>query len=220
MDSRPRVAHVGLIGMIAIGLAGCGDGEDTQAAITQTTTVANRAPVIGGTPPASVLAGGSYGFLPVANDADGDDLSFSAAGLPSWASFNTVNGALTGRPTAGDIGTYGNVSITVTDGTATASLGPFSIQVVQVGPGTVTLTWMPPTENTDGSVLTDLAGYVVYWGTVSGSYPNSVTLSNPGLTSYVVDNLLSGTTYYFATTAYNNDGMESTFSNEASKAIP
>jgi hypothetical protein len=47
-----------------------------------------------------------------------------------------------------------------------------------------------------------------------------VTLSNPGLTTYVVESLLAGRTYFFATTAGNSDGVYSDYSAEASKAIP
>jgi hypothetical protein len=85
--------------------------------------------------------------------------------------------------------------------------------------GTATLSWEAPTQYTDGAALTDLAGYIVYWGLSSGIYPNSVTLDNPGLTTYVVDNLSNGT-YYFATKAFNSEGVESAFSSEASKTIP
>ncbi|MND05785.1 hypothetical protein D3C83_267820 [compost metagenome] len=54
---------------------------------------------------------------------------------------------------------------------------------------------------------------------MSGNYPNEVTINNPGVTTYIVDNLGSGT-YYFVTTAINSQGLESAFSNEASKTIP
>jgi len=80
------------------------------------------------------------------------------------------------------------------------------------------LMWTPPTQNTDGSPLTNLAGYKIYWGTTQGAYPNSATLNNPGLTSYVVGNLVPGT-YYFAATAFNASGQESPLSNGASKTI-
>ncbi len=72
----------------------------------------------------------------------------------------------------------------------------------------ITLNWQPPTENTDGSALTDLSGYVISYGTQSGNYPNNITLNNPGLTTYVVDNLSPGT-YYFTITATASDGTQS-----------
>ena len=80
------------------------------------------------------------------------------------------------------------------------------------------LTWTPPAQYTDGTPLTDLAGYKVYWGTTPGSYTNSVTLSNPGLSSYVVDQLTPAT-WYFALTAVNTAGVESDLSNQASKRV-
>jgi hypothetical protein len=91
--------------------------------------------------------------------------------------------------------------------------------VQAVATGAVTLNWVPPTENNDGSPLTDLAGFRVYWSTTQGTYPNSVTLDNAGLTAYVVENLVPGT-YYFVITALNTSGVESGFSNVASKTIP
>ncbi len=76
-----------------------------------------------------------------------------------------------------------------------------------------------PTTNMDGSPLADLAGYRIYWGTTPGSYSNSVTVNNPGLASYMVENLVPST-YYFVTTAFNTAGNASEFSNMAQKTIP
>ena len=182
-------------------------------------TATNTAPVISGTPPGSVIEGQAYSFTPQVADADDDTLTFSAGNLPSWASFDTSTGRLSGTPDASRIGVYSNITITVSDGTASDTLGPFAISVVAIAMGTATLTWEPPSENTDGTPLTDLAGYTVYWGTTPGTYSNSVTLDSPGITTYVIDNLLPGNTYYFVATAFNSDGVESSFSNEASKTI-
>lgn len=180
----------------------------------------NSPPTISGTPAEQVLAGSSYAFRPTAADADGDALTFAAEGRPAWASFDAGTGLLSGNPTGADVGTYSNIVISVSDGIDQASLGAFSITVTPAATGTATLSWTPPTENTDGSPLSNLAGYRVYWGSSPGSYTESVYVANPGVTSYVVENLLSGSTYYFAITAVNEPGAESTFSNEASKAIP
>ena len=84
--------------------------------------------------------------------------------------------------------------------------------------GAATLDWMPPTTNMDGSLLADLAGYRIYWGTTPGSYPNSVTVNNPGISAYMVENL-APSTYYFVTTAFNTAGVESELSNMAQKTI-
>jgi len=86
--------------------------------------------------------------------------------------------------------------------------------------GSAVLSWTVPTTNTDGSALTDLAGYKIYYGTVSGVYgapidAGSAVGSPPG---YTVNNLGIGT-YYFAVTAYDTAGRESAFSNETSKTF-
>jgi len=81
-----------------------------------------------------------------------------------------------------------------------------------------TLTWTPPLTHTDGSALTDLAGYRIYYGTTSGNYSSVITLNNPGLSEYVIDNLPSNT-YYMVITAVDSSGIESTYSNEVSKSI-
>ena len=67
-------------------------------------------------------------------------------------------------------------------------------------------------------MLMDLAGYKLYWGTMPGVYTDSVTIDNPGLSSYVVDNLVPGT-YEFVATAFNTSGVESTYSNPATKVL-
>lgn len=88
-----------------------------------------------------------------------------------------------------------------------------------VGSGSVTLAWQPPTENADGSALTDLSGYNIYIGTISNNYEYmEVRLDNPGLTAYVVENLEPGT-YYFAATAFNSSGVESAFSGEVVRTV-
>ena len=79
--------------------------------------------------------------------------------------------------------------------------------------GMVTLSWQPPTQNADGTPLMDLAGYTIYFGTETQSYDSEIQLDNPGLTTYVVENLAPDT-YYFAATAVNSSGIESTFSGE------
>ena len=81
------------------------------------------------------------------------------------------------------------------------------------------LSWTPPTENTDGSVLTNLAGYKIYYGTTSGEYNVVITLDNPSLSEYLVENLPTGYTYYFVITAFNSSGVESGYSVEGFKSL-
>ncbi len=93
--------------------------------------------------------------------------------------------------------------------------GGGSVTVNQVGLGSPTLSWTPPTQNSDGSWLTDLAGYKIYYGNESGNYHTSIQIDNPGIASYFVE-YLTPNTYYFVITAINSSGVESNFSNEAS----
>jgi hypothetical protein len=78
----------------------------------------------------------------------------------------------------------------------------------------VTLTWTPPTTNTDGTELTDLAGYLVYYGTSSGSYGSPIDVGN--VNTYSITNLAAGS-YYFAVKAYDTARINSDFSNEVLK---
>lgn len=96
--------------------------------------------------------------------------------------------------------------------------GGVAANMTLVGSGNATLSWMPPTLNTDGSPLTDLAGYRIYYGNQPGNYHSSILVDNPGLTIYVVENLRPNT-YYFVMTAINSRGVESDFSNEASRQV-
>ncbi len=82
-----------------------------------------------------------------------------------------------------------------------------------------TLTWTAPTQNTDGTDLTDLAGFKVYWGTTQGGpYDDQVDINDPGVTTWVVSPLASGA-WFFVATAYNAIGTESDVSNEAMKIL-
>jgi hypothetical protein len=106
----------------------------------------------------------------------------------------------------------------VSDGRASASLPAFGITVTDVASGSATLSWTPPTRNTNGTALTNLAGYRIYYGTNSSALNRTVQIANAGVATYVIDNLTPGT-WYFSVRAYNTAGVESTASNMASKTI-
>jgi hypothetical protein len=178
----------------------------------------NAAPQIVGAPGPEVVVGQAYSFTPSAADTDGDPLTFSIASQPAWASFNIATGRLSGTPTPGDVGSYEDITITVSDGEANHALPQFAIDVVQQSNGSVTLAWQPPTENTDGTPVVNLGGYKIHYGTQSGRYDTVIAVSNPGVTRYMVDNLSPGT-YFFAVTAVAASGAESGLSGEASKTI-
>ena len=178
----------------------------------------NVAPQIVGSPRGEVPVGNAYSFVPSASDANGDRLTFSIAGKPGWAYFNKFTGRLGGIPTAADVGSYEEISISVSDGKSSQTLPQFAINVVQQSNGSATLAWQPPTENTDGSPLTNLSGYRIHYGTQPGHYDSTITVNNAGVTRYVIENLAPGT-YFFAITAVSGAGAESDPSGEASKTI-
>jgi hypothetical protein len=135
-------------------------------------------------------------------------LTFSVTNPPPWAAFSTVTGRLSGTPGAGAVGDYPNIQIVVSDGLLQASLAAFSIDVQQSANGSLTLGWTPPTTRTDGSPLTNLAGFKLRYGNSAGDYPNTITIPNPGVTTYLVENLARGT-YHFVVAAYDSSGSES-----------
>jgi hypothetical protein len=86
------------------------------------------------------------------------------------------------------------------------------------GTAVVTLSWNAPTTNEDGSPVS-LSGYKIYYGTSSGAYTNSVSVTSVGATPVTHKLSLPPGTYYFAVTAISADGQESAYSNEASKTL-
>jgi len=82
--------------------------------------------------------------------------------------------------------------------------------------GKISLSWIAPTTNADGSPLTNLAGYILYYGTASGSYIHSVDVGN--VTTYTLTGLAQGQTYYIVTAAYNISRTQSVYSNAVSGA--
>lgn len=223
----PRVA---LLIALTTSLAGCGGGDGDSAPsgskpstsntpATAPTPVANQAPTLSGSAVTSVVANASYSFTPSATDPDGDTLAFQITNKPSWATFDTVTGKLSGQPTVAHAGDYPNIVISVNDGESSASLAPFAIKVN--GPAassSVSLAWTAPTLNEDGSVLSDLAGYTILYGSTSSTLDKSIRIDNPGIDRYVLDGLPAGT-YYFGVQAFTSTGVQSTTSNIVSRTI-
>lgn len=84
--------------------------------------------------------------------------------------------------------------------------------------GDATLTWVAPTQRTDGSALTNLAGFKVYYGTDPAALTTTVDIADPLLTQHVIT-ALTPATWYFAMTAYDADGLESDRTQTVSKVI-
>jgi hypothetical protein len=181
----------------------------------------NPAPSISGAAAATAIVGTTYRFTPKATDSNGERLTFSIANQPKWAKFDATTGTLSGIPAASDVGKYANIQISVSDGNSLITLAAFAIAVNQVAStstGSATLDWTPPTENTDGTALSDLAGYTVRYGRNPSELTQVIKVANAGLTSLVVDELSSGT-WYFTIASYNREGAESSSSAVVSAPI-
>ncbi len=218
-------------------LAGCGGGGapanptaslsakanslswPSATSTSSTTSTPTASLTLFGSPPSTVTVGQAYGFTPSVSNSGGT-VTFSIKNAPRWASFNSSTGKLSGTPQSANAGTYANIQISASNGQSSASLPAFSITVIESGAatGSADVSWTPPTTNTDGSTLTDLAGYTIYYGTSPGSLTQTVQITNVGLSNYVVSGLTSGT-WYFAVTAYTSSGAQSGLSNVASKTI-
>jgi hypothetical protein len=106
-------------------------------------------------------------------------------------------------------------SQTVTNLSANAS---YTLTCSRQVRGSASLQWTAPTRNTDGTALATLAGYRLAYGLAPTALTNSVQLSSPSTTSYIVGNLNAGT-YYFGVRAYTSTNAESDLSNIVSKAV-
>jgi hypothetical protein len=215
-------ANVGTYSNIVIRVS---DGVASTAlpafSITVSTSgTTNQPPTISGTPPTSVRTGVAYSFTPTARDPEGRTLTFSIANKPAWAAFSTTTGRLSGTPSSAQTGTFSNIRISVSDGNSTVSLPTFAIVVSTTSTtGSATLSWTPPTRNTNGTTLTNLAGYRILYGTSPTSLTRTVQVANAGISRYVVENLASGR-WYFSVRAYSTTGAESALSNTANMTVP
>jgi len=123
-----------------------------------------------------------------------------ALGLMSLAgcNFNTDRNGTAGGSSAGTGGGTGSGAV--------------------AGPTAATLHWEMPTENTNGTPLTDLQGYTIVYGDSPQTMNKWVQISDIGTTTYVLSGLGAGT-WYFAILSYTASGVNSALSNVVSKTI-
>jgi Putative Ig domain len=180
----------------------------------------SKAPIIYGTPATTAAAGQAYSFQPSASGPSGMTLSFSVQNMPPWATFSIASGRLSGMPSSTQTGTYGNIIVSVSDGQASSALAPFSISVTgAAATGQATVNWSPPTQNTNGTALTNLAGVRIYYGPSASSLSQLTQVAGTAVNSYTISNLSAGT-WYFGALAYTTTGAQSSMSSIVSKTVP
>ena len=133
----------------------------------------------------------------------------SAQKCGGWAGSKLPNGSEALGPL------YGSTAFTLScDGSGSNVVETVRVDVI----GQVTLNWQAPEQNVDGSPLTDLAGFTVYYGAASRDYTSSVRVGDPAAASHTLS-LPSGT-YHVAMTALDVEGNESALSNEVLRTVP
>ena len=239
LSGTPTAAQAGAYPNIVISASnGTASASLVAFTVTVEAPVTTDTPVISGTPTTAVTAGQSYRFTPTAIDPAGKALTFSISNKPVWTTFSTTTGALSGTPTTTQTGSYPSVGISVTNGTTSATLAAFGITVAAPAPvvtpppvvtapvvtpppttnGSATLSWTAPTVNTDGTPLTNLAGYQINYGSSATSMPRTLQGTDPTATSATITGLSSGT-WYFEVVAINAVGLQSSTSGVVSKTL-
>ncbi len=167
---------------------------------------------IRGNPPSLVADATHYYFKPQTVTRTRSNVSFDIKNAPEWSNFDKRTGTISGTPTASHVGKiYNDIQILASDGKYTASLDVFSIEVTAYADGYITLSWTPPTQNDDGSRVTGLNGYNIYYGFEPDRYSYHTSVRRRTTVTKVIDNL-SPNRYWLSVTAVTAEGSESAFS--------
>jgi hypothetical protein len=176
---------------------------------------------ISGTPATTAEVGQFYSFRPTVVASAGSTLTYAVANKPAWAQFSAATGALSGTPSTGSVATDANIVVSVSNGAQIAALPAFNITVQPVTPsvaGTASLSWARPIVNTNGTPLTNLAGYVIRYGTSTTALNNKMSVASASATGVEITNLSPGN-WHFAVIAINTANVESQFSAIVGKTI-
>ena len=199
-----------------------GNGGAATGSVALTVTAVNDAPVAQDSALTTSIGTPLTGRFS-ASDSDGDALTYEliASGSLGQATLsNPQTGAFTYTPQPNASGVDA-LTFRVNDGQLDSNTATVAITITTDTPppeGQVRLLWDPPTMNVDGTPLTDLAGFNVYYWQASWLNPAVVDAGNQ--TVYTLGGLEVGKTYHFAVTAYDASGNESVWSQEAQATIP
>ena len=207
-------------GSYPITVTGNGGGTQQTTTVTLTVTAGSGFSIAASPASVSIMQGtqGTSTITTVIGGGFNSAISLSASGMPTGT---TVTFNPTSIPAPGS----GNSTMTITVGSTTL-MGTYPITVTGTGGGihqtvTVTLTvtaqvslsWSP-------SSSPGIAGYNVYRSTVSGGPYTRMNSSLDPNTTYNDQAIQDGYTYYYVTTAVDNQGDESSYSNQASAYVP
>lgn len=221
LSGTPTTGQTGTFGNIVISVTDGALSASLPAFSITVTPPPNRAPTISGTPATTATAGVAYSFRPSASDPDGQTLTYSIANKPAWANFSTSTGRLSGTPGDSHVGTTAGIVITVSDGTASASLAAFSLTVearpnraptitgtpaTTAAPGTA-YSFQPSASDPDGQTLTysitnkpAWASFSTSTGRLSGTPGDNHAGTTSGIVITVSDGTLSASLAAFSIT--------------------
>ncbi len=224
--TRPLLALATAAVLAACG-GGSGGGEDTAAvadsrapeAIANDAVDASPADPAPGASDMVMIDGRQFLASPCASD--GGLCQFSGARLVAYGSGSSFVMQELSGPVRCDAATFGLAVPQAQchlDASTPASTGSGVAADDNAAERSLALSWAVPQTNDDGTPLTDLAGYRIYYGSSPGHYGASVALDNPSATSYELQALPAGT-WYVVVRAVNRAGAQSIASPEVSKTI-
>jgi len=134
LSGTPSNSNLGTTQNISITVTDSIGAQDSLNTFSLSVSNVNDAPVISGTPTTTIAEDVVYSFTPTVTDIDsGDSQTFTITNKPSWATFNTTRGTLSGTPSNDDVGSTAGIVITVNDSNNThASLASFELTVTNV----------------------------------------------------------------------------------------
>lgn len=190
-------------------------GASSSTTFSWSVVQPNRPPTISTISNKSNVLGDFVSIQVYGSDPDGNTLTYSASGLPTGLLISS-SGLISGQLSY--IGMF-YVTITVTDTSGATGSTSFYWDVASPPPlNTAVLSWTPPTQNTDGSPLTDLAGYKIFYSQDPSNITTYTITVYVGVSSAEISNLMNGT-WYFAMKSFNSSNVESDITPLVSKTF-